>query len=678
MVKDRDQLNHPSSGTNGTVFSLEEILAEYRTGSITSPGQADAPPESPSTPGPQQDQQKVIPFPGEPAEEEERLLADGFRRLLQAEENYASHMFEAEEPDPETLRAEQLIPGADEELPPLRRERKPRPAPAPAPDLPPGELSKKYAKGLGMLRLRGTLVLLLALFLFGLAAAPVFEFSLPGFLSEQTVQVALSAWLLAGAMVLSADVMGTGLLALLRGHPGMDTLTMLACAATLADGLTMLRLGSRQNSLPYSASAALGLFFVIWGTYRRRKGFCQACRTAAAAAEPYLVTLDERKWNGRDAYAKTSAPLHGFGSQIQGEDGAGRVFRYAVPLLLLSCLLFSLISSLGTRQPEHFLWCLSATLMSCASFSGLLCFGMPFSIISARLYRSGAALAGWEGVRWAGKNNGILLTDNDLFPPGTISLNGIKIFGDFSVEKVVAVTATLIRASESGLDQTFHDLLRTQGATYRRASEVDCYEGGVTGQIYGEQILVGTADFMALMEISLPQGLGVKNAVFCAIDGELAGIFALNYTLHSTISPSLSALIKNKIRPVLVTRDFNLFPTMLHQRFKLPVEKMEFPEERRRRELSNPGQEHSGVITAVLCREGLYPFSEAVVGATRLKQATLFNVMLAVVGSVIGLLLAFYLTYISAYTSLTSANLTAFLLLWTVPTLLISGWVDRF
>lgn len=678
MVKDRDQLNYPSAGEHGTVFSLEEILAEYNAGPNPKPGESGAPPASPSKPVPKQDRQKVIPFPGEPAEEAESPLTDGIRRLLQAEDDYASHMFEAEEPDPEALRAEQLIPGADEEKPPLRRERKPRPAPAPAPDLPPGELAKRYGKGLGLLRLRGTLVLLLAVLLLGLAAAPVFEISLPGFLSAHAVQIALSNWLLAGAMALSADVLGTGLLALLRGRPGMDTLTVFACAVTLADGLTMLRLDNRQGSLPYGASAALGLFFVIWGTYRKRKGFWQACRTAAGAAEPYLVTLDEGKWSGRDAYAKTSAPLHGFGSQIQGEDGAGRVFRIAVPLLMLSCLFFSLISSLGTRQPEHLLWCLSATLMSCASFSGLLCFGMPFSIVSSRLSRSGAALAGWEGARWAGKNNGILLTDSDLFPPGTVSLNGIKIFGDFSVEKVVAVTATLIRAADGGLDKTFHDLLRTQGATYRRASEVVCYEGGITGQVYGEQILVGTADFMALMEIALPQGLGVKNAVFCAIEGELAGIFALNYTLHSTISPSLSALIKNKIRPVLVTRDFNLFPAMLRQRFKLPVEKMEFPEAGRRRELSDPRQEHSGVITAVLCREGLYPFSEAVVGAYRLRQATRFNAALTVVGSVVGLLLTFYLTYISAYGSLTPANLTAFLLLWTVPTLLISGWVDRY
>ena len=38
----------------------------------------------------------------------------------------------------------------------------------------------------------------------------------------------------------------------------------------------------------------------------------------------------------------------------------------------------------------------------------------------------------------------------------------------------------------------------------------------------------------------------------------------------------------------------------------------------RRRELSDPDQPHSETITAVLCREGLLPYADAVVGAKRL------------------------------------------------------------
>ena len=105
---------------------------------------------------------------------------------------------------------------------------------------------------------------------------------------------------------------------------------------------------------------------------------------------------------------------------------------------------------------------------------------------------------------------------------------------------------------------------------------------------------------------------------------------------------------------------------------------MDFPTVERRVELSDPDAPHDPVITAVLCREGLAPFAEAVVGAQRLRWAVTAATLLAVLGSVIGVLLAFYLTAQGAWDSLTAANLTFFLTAWLVPTYLISGWVNRY
>jgi hypothetical protein len=67
-----------------------------------------------------------------------------------------------------------------------------------------------------------------------------------------------------------------------------------------------------------------------------------------------------------------------------------------------------------------------------------------------------------------------------------------------------------------------------------------------------------------------------------------------------------------------------------------------------------------------------------VVGARRLRQATLLSAGLAAAGCAAGLLLTFYLTFVSAYASLSPLNLTVFLLLWTVAPLLISGGVYRY
>lgn len=639
-----------------------------------------------------EEEPKVLTFPGAPAEEEPEeetapsTLEDKLEQLRKKADDFAQQMFSEEgvEVSEQTRRIERLIPAVDEEETPPpppekppRRERKPRPAPEPLPDRSPGELYQTYSKGLKTLRLRWLFCVLLSLVQFALLALPHLPVALPAPMDTLTAQIYLSAGLLALSALLSADLWGKGLWNLCRGKPGMDTLLGFTLLATLTDAVTMTQLAPRENYLPYCAVTAAALSFGLRGSYLKRRALRLNCRTAATAQEPYLVTLDEKKWNGKPTYTKHPGPIHGFGSQIQEEDGAQRMYRLAAPVLLLGCVVLSVLASVGKQRPEYLPWCLSATLNAAAGFGSLLAYAKPYHILTRRLTSVGAALAGWEGVREGG--HGILLTDTDLFPPGTVSVNGIKVFGDFPIEKVVAVTASVIRESGSGLDRLFHDLLRAKGAIYRRCEKFTRYEGGGSAAVIrSQEILVGSAAFMSLMNVTLPQGLNVKNAVFCAIDGELAGIFALNYALHPTISPALSALIQNRVFPVLATRDFNLIPTMLRQRFKLPVEKMEFPPVERRVELSDIDQEHSSVLTAVLCREGLGPFSDAVVGSRRLRRTTVLNCVLTCLGSVSGVLLTFYLTVGLSFFALSPVNLLIFQFMWLVPVYLISGWVNQY
>lgn len=200
----------------------------------------------------------------------------------------------------------------------------------------------------------------------------------------------------------------------------------------------------------------------------------------------------------------------------------------------------------------------------------------------------------------------------------------------------------------------------------------------MSAEIRGEQVLVGSASFMHLMDVPLPQGVHVKNAVFCAIGGELAGLFALKYSLNGAVEPALSTLIRNHVVPVLATRDFNITPDMLRQRFKLPADRMEFPAVERRMELSDSRQEHSPILTAVLCRTGVDPFTEAAVGGKRLRRGIRISALTTVLGSSLGVILTFYLTFLAAYDSLTVGNLLIFLALWLVPTYLFSDWVNRY
>ena len=628
-----------------------------------------APPEEPAP---------VIPFP-----KEESRLTSFLRDLGQKADDYADHMFEEDEAidKKEVRRLERLIPGTDREEvddePPPPQWRLPR-LPEPVfPDTPPKELSRKYGKGLKWMRVRVLLTFFLTLISLCQTAAPALGLTWLPPMDQPRVQYGLCAGLLLSGMLLSADLLLSGIGRAFRLRLGMDTLAALACGFTLADAVDLALSAEAVDRLPYTLVCLAGLFFLLHGAYHKRCALRLSCRAAASSATPYRVTLDNRKWNDRDTYAKWSGTEEDFGSQIQADDGAQRVFRRFCPLLLLGDVVLALVVS--AEHPERLMWALSALLTATAAFGGTLAYGRAFHKTARRLTPIGAALAGWPGISASRRGACVLLTDGDLFPPGYVELNGFKVMPDYPAERVVAYTATLIRDSGSGLAKLFHDQLRSMGGLLRRAGELTCHEGGgLSSTIRGDEVLVGSAAFMKLMKVRLPQGLNVKNAVFCAIDGKLAGIFALSYALPDTVFPALDALMLEKVEPVLATRDFNLIPAMLQQRFKLAADKMAFPPVERRRELSDPDQTHEGILTALLCREGLLPFAESITAAKRLRWATRLGAALCCAGSLLGMLLAAYLTSMGAYTSLSPLNLLIYMLTWLAPVWFLSGWVHRF
>lgn len=619
-----------------------------------------------------------------------RFLGARFHTLLRRADNFADHMYDQTELDEVARRAEKYIPGVDkEELPeeedtprrPRLRVVRQRELP---PDTSPSRLATLYGKGLKGQGRRMRLAFLLGL------AAVICSIELP-FLPWQILGASVEA---AGltvyqlrSLILSALLLLTGLVCyeipalgvkqLATLHPRAESILLLAWAFTLLDGLTAGQLDPRYNCLPYSAVTALGLAFALRGLHAKRRGDRLSAKAAAQVRMPYVVTRDETLWSNKPTFTKTSGSNAGFGSQLQMEDGGQRAYRFAAPLLLLGSLLCALLASVGQNAPGRFLWAASACFTASGSWSALLAFGTPYRKLTERLHQVGAALAGWTGAARCGQG-GVVVSDGDLFPTGSVTVAQVKVFGSAATEKVIGYTASMMRAMACGLTRPFHNLLRTQGAMYRDVSDLEWHEGGASGLIRGKEVLVGTAAYMHLMEVALPAGYNIKNAVFCAVSGQLSGMFLLQYSMDGGVNPSLSALLAAGLSPVLATRDPNLIPAQLEQKFNLPVDKMEFPPVGRRLELSQPEPQGDCALVALLGREGLGPYCDALVGGRRLRIATRLGLIFTLAGSAVGLCLTFYLTSIAAFGSLTVSSFLIFMAAWLVPELVIANWVNQF
>ena len=318
-----------------------------------SPPAADTPPEEDASAGQEEDGPAVVSFP-----EEETVLSAFVKDVARKGDEYADHMFEqAEQTDQEEVRRlEELIPGTDreeepeEELPPRPRRQEP-----PPPDTPPQELARRFGRGLKVIRIRVVLVALLCIPALAQLLVPALGLVWLPPLDEYVIQVWIAAGLLGAGMLLSADLLLEGLLRALRGRFGMDTLLTLAAGTTLADALQLALTRDRGGQLPCCAVVLFALLFQLNGRYHKRCGQRLACRTAAGAAQPYRLTLDDGKWNGKHTYTKEYGPVDGFGSQIQMDDGAQRIYRVLCPLLALADVLLAAVASVGMGRPERLL-----------------------------------------------------------------------------------------------------------------------------------------------------------------------------------------------------------------------------------------------------------------------------------------------------------------------------------
>jgi len=207
-------------------------------------------------------------------------------------------------------------------------------------------------------------------------------------------------------------------------------------------------------------------------------------------------------------------------------------------------------------------------------------------------------------------------------------------------------------------------------------TDLACYEGGGIGaKVNGEEMLVGGVSLMNLMGIRLPQNLNVKNAVFTAIDGELAGVFAINYTPLNSVKEALLSLLHSKINPLFAVRDFNVTPIMLQTKFQITTDQINFLSYEERYALSELKPDPKGKPFAILCREGLGPLADVVVGGKRLRNAVMRNTILSIASSVIGLCLLLSFFWAGAAETASATNLFYYQAAWLFVMYLLSKTV---
>ena len=447
------------------------------------------------------------------------------------------------------------------------------------------------------------------------------------------------------------------------------TYSALTNLVAFLDEITFLALPGRTAVVPVGSVSGCALVFALWGLRNYHRGMFETSRTASMG-EPSVVADC-----GPHGIGKGSGRSTGFVTRANMESTASHWQRLVLPVLTTASVVFALLSSMGQGRGQDFLWCWSVILAASCALTCPLSFCVPYGRIARRLSRSGTAVAGQYGAEALSSSQKLVVTDMDLFPRTTVALGGIKLYGE-ERNHAISYAATLVIQGGGCLAQVFENVCRSEHIPQQPLEHFHIHDdNGLSGMIRGETVLVGTPVFMRHRGVRLPATLPTKTAVCLAVDGELAAVFAVKYSVNPPVEIAMRSLARNGLQLVLATRDGNVIPKMIRTRFGTDG-KAQIPEISERLALSDPRHE-AGAPSGLVYRDGMLPFVELVTLSRRLCQMTRVGNFLSMLGSIFGALLAFYLTFVASTDVLTPVLLMTYLLLWVAPMMPLLMGVDK-
>lgn len=531
-------------------------------------------------------------------------------------------------------------------------------------ELPPEKASRFYESFIGGLHIRVRIAFVLSLVL------TYISFGLPvmGAMNATAVKSAVCLILLLAVMICGLDIMTSGLIAIAHRRPNANTLITLSALFCVIDGF-LAACGVKGTKLPFCAIPALTISFSLLGSLLNCRSSRIVFNTVSSSRKPYTVTAETSVTGDGVTILKSRMTTKGFVRRTEEAGPDETVYGVMAPYLIVIALLLSLISAAVSKSFAQFAHILSGIFVCAAPLAILLTYPLANFVSAKTLIKSGSAIAGWSGIYDIGKCRHMIITDFDLFPKGSVTISQTRIFAGMKPEKVVSLAGSMIAASGSALSPAFAELMKQGKGSLLRVENFRCHEGGgLIAMVYGVEVYCGSASFMHLMGVHLPDMFKIKNCVYVSEGDTICGMFQMEYTPVDSVRDALYMLMRSDRHPVFAVRDFNITPQLLSVKYDIPTDGFDFPSFAQRYEISGAEPSEASKPAALVSREGLGAFVHLAEHAKGLYTRVRVSVMLSVMSTVIGMIVMFILS-LTGQMTVTAA--LSFLLVWLIPVLII-------
>lgn len=475
--------------------------------------------------------------------------------------------------------------------------------------------------------------------------------------------------LLACALVLAYDVVWDGIRAVLQGSPNFATL---ADAALLLNILhCCIRLASEGEEIPFACIAMLILFAQLRAQVSEETIKHYTYKVAGAAREPIGIFC--RRGKTPHLVKAPLADINTFAAQTTEQEERKRMERLFTLSALAAAVILSVIVCASTGDAGRLIYVLAATVTGSCQVALLSASVMARQSAARRLAHCGAASDSDEGSDKLATTQTVVLTDEDLFPNGSVVLVSLELHSNLNDATALAYAAALTQGSSLG--NMLAEEVRTRYGAPLAAHRVLRYDGGVGGQIGGLQVLLGNERFMTSRGVSV-SGMS-DNTLALSLDGSLAAVLTVDYTVPAVLFHAMQKLTEQKTTIWLNSHNQQITPQLVEQLYGLPKGTVVVPELECSRALQNPACVQDARLCALLMRDGLMGIADCICAARAQRKAQRAGVLIGICASIVCMLLMMYLCYAFVPSDAHPIRLLIYMVLCFIPIFFLDNGVGR-
>ena len=498
--------------------------------------------------------------------------------------------------------------------------------------------------------------------------------------------------LLAASAAFCGPTFRGGLRGLFHLQANSDSAVAVAALAAAAQNAVFLVTGFPSDCRLYSSLAVLALCLDSAGRLSAAKRLLRNFRFLTSPEEKYAVQVFDdyntaiqmtstlSAAGPKIAYQTKAGFLTHFLKHSYASDPGERVSQFLAPAGFLGSLALCITAAALTKDASVALTAFTASACLCVPFGGALSVNLPLARLNRLAARCGGMTVGWDAVERFSGTDAVMLDAQDLFPRGTIVLNGIQTFAGQRIDEAILDATALTEAVGGTLSDLFSQIVKTRGEVLPHVERPAYEEGlGISGTVSDRVILVGTGELLRKHGVDAPSHdyeekyrRAGKIPVYLASGGLLVAMFLVFYRSDRRRAAELRRLEANGIALLVRTRDPNVTPELISDCFGLSRYSVAVLPERLGAVYASLREHPPERASAVLATKGrAFAMLRLLTACVRQRGNVTVGVALQTAGAALGFALAVFFTACGGLRQLSATALLLFEAFWAAAAALI-------